>query len=122
MKIVSLIKSNVFVPKFNNNLSLTEKERLIIKIKEFPSITTISNFKSYRFKNGATELVYSDFDLIVQCVGEIINLEDAEGKITNGISLAQSVNQKLRPLILEIREYLLGEEMELKEGEEKDSV
>jgi len=123
MKIKTILREKIFTPVFNNNMQEKDADkRLTIEFKEFPTATTISSFKSYRFKGGATELVYSDYDLIVSCVGKIRNLEDDKGRITDGIALATSNNLNLRPLIIEIRDHLLNEEQELTQKEEKDSV
>jgi len=122
MKIKTLKRDKLFTPRFNNNMKLNLDERVTIEIKEFPTVTTISNYKSYRFKGGATELIYSDYDLIISSVGKICNLEDDNGRITDGIALASSSNLNLRALITEIRDYLLNEAQELLQKEESDSV
>jgi len=121
MKIRSIRKEPVFIPEFNGNKDLSEKEQIKIHIKSFPTVAEGKGYKSYKIsEGGGVEMVYpNDVSMLIRHVGKIENviLEDCDEIINDGKSLSKTKVLELSPLFSEIRDYLLEASEPVEEGE-----
>jgi hypothetical protein len=123
MKLKVLRKETVFIPSFGGNKDLPESEQVKVNIKSFPTAPESNSYRSYRQTgDGAMEIAYpNDALMLAKHIGGIKNLDiegaSKEEKVNNGSSLAKSEFLELKPLIDEIREYLLEASEPLTEGE-----
>jgi len=121
MIIKSAILQDEFIPEFNENKKLPLAEQIVVEIKAHISNLQLSKYKSFIFVDGATKVEYDDTSIMINHVGNLRNFEDGNGKIKNGIELADSTNKLLYPLMIEIRNHLINESELLPEGESKAS-
>jgi hypothetical protein len=121
MKIRTIRRESIFIPKFNGNRDLPKDEQITVQVKSFPTVTEAQTYKSFRFsQDSAIEVVYNSDALMLQKhIGKIMNIElDGDHEpVISGASLAKTQALELNPLISEIREYLLETAEELTEGE-----
>ena len=120
MKIRSLEKEKSFIPEFMGNRDLPESEQITVNIKRFPNngeVAKVTSFK--RDSSGKVELSYDEDYMLKNMIGSItgIELPSSFKTITNGSSLIMSEAIELRPLIVEIRDYLLKTSEVITEGE-----
>lgn len=125
MKIRAIRKDLLFVPTFNNNHDLPEKEQIKIHIKSFPTVAESKGYKSYRHtEGGGLEVVYpNDVAMLQRHIGvvENVELEGSEEKIEDGRSLSKTKVLELGPLFTEIRDHLLEASEPVEEGESSAS-
>jgi hypothetical protein len=108
MIIKTVAKTKFFVPEFNGNKELAEKDQIVIEIKKFPTAIEVKEFKAFRYDgDGNVILAYKDSLLIDVCIGGIRNLEADGKKIKTGKDLQESTCLALDGLISEIRNYIL---------------
>lgn len=121
MKIKSVELPKTFIPEFNGNRELPKAEQIVVHIKEHVSNVQLAQYKKFKYKDGATIVEYDDISIMAYHVGNIDNLEDGNGKIDTGATLADSKNKMLYPLMTETRRWLLDASEPLEPGESKPS-
>lgn len=118
MKIKSAHLEDSFIPEFNENKKLPSGDQVVVEIKKHISNIQLTTYRKFSSDmKGVTSISYDDLSIVRHHVGAIKNLEDDDGKIKDGIELADSTNKLLYPLLIEIRSFLLNEGELLTEGE-----
>ena len=125
MKVRSLVKEKKFIPEFDGNRDLSEKEQIIVNIKKFPGIEDLGKIKAFKYDAVGNIIInYDDAYVLKNFVGSIkgIELDSGLEPITNGSSLSKTSVLELEGLVSEIRTYLLEtvEVIEAKEGEDSE--
>ena len=114
MKIRAVLK-DVYVPRFNGNRDLDEKDQVTVEII-WPTAAQRESLKGYRI-NPADQDVKVVFDterILETHIGKITNLEpELNGKpapVKNGKDLAETKVTALVPLIDELKGYITSED------------
>jgi hypothetical protein len=124
MKIRSLVKEKKFIPEFNGNKELADKEQIVVNIKRFPGISDLGKIKAFKYDASGNVIINYDNSYVLKTfVGGISNIDLEAGidPVTNGSSLATTEVLELEPLVSEIRTYIMDTLEVMEEGEGVDS-
>lgn len=117
MKLKSITRSMVFIPEFNGNKKEKPEKQFKVNLKSYPSGAQIGTYKIFRFKDGATEIVYANPEIMINHVESLDNFGIGEDIIDTPVKLCDYQDPRLYPLIVEIRTHLLKESEDIEEGE-----
>jgi hypothetical protein len=132
MKIRSLVKEKKFIPDFEGNKDLADKEQIVVNIKKFPSIEDLGKIKAFKYDAVGNIIInYDNSYVLKNFIGGLKNIEVekvdkdmnvvGEEVIENGSALSKTTATELESLVVEIRTYLLETVEELDKGEGNDS-
>ena len=117
MKLKSMKRSLVFIPEFSDNKKEKPENQIKVHLSGYPSGAQIGTYKRLRFKDGATEIIYANAEIMVNHVDKIENLTIGNDIIDDAVKLCDYKDARLYDLIIEIRTHLLKESEDLTEGE-----
>jgi hypothetical protein len=117
MNLRPITRSKEFIPEFMKNREEKAENQIKVIFKRYPSAGEIGLYKSFRFKNGATEVVYSDAIILSNHIESIKNLSIGGSAIDTAEKLMEAEDSRLYDLIVEIRNYLLKDSEDLESGE-----
>lgn len=117
MDLKAINRDKVFIPEFMRNKEEEADKQIKVNYSRFPSAGEIGIYKTFRFKDGTTEVVYADGLILKNHVVSIENLSIGGKKIDTADKLYECEDSRLYDLIIEVRTDLLKDSEELEEGE-----
>ena len=122
MELKSIRRSKVYIPEIWDNKKEKPENQIKVNISSFPSGAQVGLYRTFRMKNGSTEVVYDNASVMVNHIGKIDNLKIGGELINNAVKLCDFPDSRLYDLIIDIRNYLLKESEDLPVGESKASA
>ena len=117
MELKSIRRSKIFIPEIWDNKKEKPENQIKVNISSFPSGAQVGSYKTFRFKDGATEVSYDNINMMLSHVDNIENLKIGGESIDTPVKLCDFNDSRLYDLIVAIRLYLLKESEDLTERE-----
>ena len=117
MKLKKINRPLEIVPEFNGNRNEKAENKFTVTLNSYPSGAQIGVYKRFRFKDGATEIVYADAEMMVTHIKSLNNFYIGEDVIDTPVKLCDYKDDRLYDLIVELRTILLKSSEDLTEGE-----
>jgi hypothetical protein len=121
MDINIIEKDKVLIPEWHGNREKPTSQQIRVLFKHFPGPVDAVNLKKEYYKDGARIIEYNDVSILMNYVDRIENLTFQGKPIREPFDLIASGWTGFKPLVVEIREYVLEEAKELTEGESEAS-
>ncbi len=122
MELKSIRRPKIFIPETWDNKKEKPENQIKVHIESFPSGAQVGLYRTFRMKNGLTEVVYDNVSMMINHVGNLDNLKIGGELINDAVKLCDFPDSRLYDLIIDIRNYLLKESEDLPEGESKASA